>query len=686
MADTVKALSVGQLLDGSAEYVIPMYQRNYAWEEAEITQLIQDVIDCMPEVGRDAKSYYIGTLVVFQRKATPRPVFETIDGQQRLTTLSLLTCYLKKSLGRVLPETDAPCLSFDSRENSRSTLEAIFAAPVGADPSEGLREQQINSAILHGYRLISKILPHKLQMQHRSLNAFARFLLDSVQIMRVKVPDDTDLNHYFEIMNTRGEQLEKHEVLKAQLMEKLGGCAQSENCLHRVWEACANMERYVQLGFAPQYRAKIFVDEESGGSRPIKFEKLSEILAASAPSPQTSQNAEPGSHSQTLKDILKQRPVAGTSPREADETPERFHAVTNFPNFLLHVLRVVTREDIGLDDKGLLSAFEKHIFRQPDPAAGVKTFIGNMLRCRYLLDRYVIKREFVGGADDWSLKRLKTTTEVGVKSGSSNSYVNTFGHETVSDLNRRILMLQAAFHVSAPTQSYKHWLNAALLYLFKPDQIDGNAYLHHLETVAISFMFDRYLVAPAAARDYFSIIYQSDGTERGDRAARFRETGTEFLQFSKIQNNFVFNFLDYALWKKMRLEDPVINRFKFTFRSSVEHYYPQQPMGGIAPLKKDLLDSFGNLCLISNSKNSKLSNYMPVAKKEHYGMSGGASKSAAIDSVKQYLMMLVQDEWNEVQISLHYENMIVEFLELLEVSESSLPASPSQDALAGTTH
>ncbi len=63
MNDEITQLSVKELLSGREDYVIPMYQRNYAWEEGEITQLIQDVIDYL-STGRN---YYIGTLVVFER-------------------------------------------------------------------------------------------------------------------------------------------------------------------------------------------------------------------------------------------------------------------------------------------------------------------------------------------------------------------------------------------------------------------------------------------------------------------------------------------------------------------------------------------------------------------------------------------------------------------------------------------
>ena len=93
MSDAITQLSIKALLNSGVDYVIPMYQRNYAWDEGEITQLIQDIIDYLPA----EQDYYIGTLVVFERKESKPPMFETIDGQQRLTTLSLLASYLKNT-------------------------------------------------------------------------------------------------------------------------------------------------------------------------------------------------------------------------------------------------------------------------------------------------------------------------------------------------------------------------------------------------------------------------------------------------------------------------------------------------------------------------------------------------------------------------------------------------------------
>src|SRR5690606_19563757 len=79
-------------LFGSDDYVIPIYQRNYEWGEPQITQLIQDIVDYIikSKVSENKPKYYIGSLVAYERKLEGGGIYETIDGQQRLTTLTIL--------------------------------------------------------------------------------------------------------------------------------------------------------------------------------------------------------------------------------------------------------------------------------------------------------------------------------------------------------------------------------------------------------------------------------------------------------------------------------------------------------------------------------------------------------------------------------------------------------------------
>ena len=639
MSDEIAQLSIKDLLNGGVDYVIPMYQRNYAWDEGEITQLIQDVIDYLPA----DRNYYIGTLVVFERTDGKRTIYETIDGQQRLTTLSLLASYLKNEKVCDVSWYQELAIDFDSRENSRQTFGAIFKGRFTDDPSEVLGQQEINTAILNGYRLIKKILPQKLTENKVTSQEFAAFLFASVQIMRVTVPKDTDLNHYFEIMNNRGEQLEKHEVLKSRMLKLLKGDKESQNCLHVVWEACANMEKYVQMGFTPTQRDAIFGVKDWGKVNVDSFDALRDALK------QPGGAATDSGSEQTLAEIIG-KAGAGVRPESGnDESPERFNTVINFPNFLLHVLRVETERDIPLDDKRLITTFEDCLLKSADPISRVKQFTLDLLRCKYLFDQYIIKREFFKGTDGWSLKRFKWNDGGESSRVGRGNYVNTFGEDDArGGDNRQVLMLLAAFHVSTPTLVYKHWLNAALHYLFKDKEISANAYLNHLESVARAFVFDRFLV-PGGGKEYFAMIYDNGGKCRTVKGEVSQEGMQSKMRFGHIENNLVFNYLDYLLWLEYQSSDDTVRDFEFTFRSSVEHYYPQHPLPGHDSLPADALNSFGNLCLISHSKNSRLSNLMPDMKAGYY-------RNNTIDSVKQYLMMKSQP-WNSAAIAKHSDAM-----------------------------
>ena len=244
----------------------------------------------------------------------------------------------------------------------------------------------------------------------------------------------------------------------------------------------------------------------------------------------------------------------------------------------------------------------------------------------------------------------------GAKSRSGRAYyANTFGEEgDGGEVNRRILMLLSAFHVSTPTMVYKHWLNAALMHLFHVKTIDAQAYLGYLESVARSFVFDRFLNA-GMAFDYFEIIFRNGGNCQAVRADFTDADLDAALSFGHIENNLVFNYLDYLLW--LRESDPKVKAYEFTFRSSVEHYYPQNPKPGFDRLPDTVLNQFGNLCLISHSKNSTLSNFMPAAKKEYY-------EKNPIDSIKQFLMMR-EEPWDANAIAEHGRRMKEVLLESL---------------------
>lgn len=624
----INTITIGDLFD-SGTYVIPIYQRNYAWEEAEVKQLIQDIND-FSETNPD-KNYFIGTLVVFERYETGKTIYETIDGQQRLTTLNILFAVLHREFKNELSEkiNYQLNLKFDARKISTYSLDYISKVENSISFDNG---EEFNSNIQDAYEVGKKLLNTFFKENKDKLQKFYNYLSSRVNILRVSVPQDTDLNHYFEIMNTRGEQLEKHEILKAKLMQLLSDDKKASFAFNKVWEACADMERYVQYGFSTSERDILFTPKNWNNLSVNSFDELSDKI----------EFKEVFSNSTYLNitDIVSFTGSFEHNTDHKEDAPERFTSIINFPNFLLHILRIQTKLDISLDDKRLIEPFDeilKSLNGHHDKVAFVKSFVFNLLKGKFLFDRYIIKREFAKEKDGWSLKSLKWYD------GNKVSYVNSFDNE---EENKRLLMLLSMFHVSAPTLIYKHWLNASLFFLFENQQnVNTQKYLEWLENLGQAYLYDRYLPTKNAEVDFYEIIYENNAIAKNKLITENQHW--EKLNSGTSVENFIFNFLDYILWLE---RTDGYGDFEFTFRSSVEHYYPQNPISSDDKLEQGILDKFGNLCLISRSKNSTLGRYMPQAKKDHY-------VRVKPDSLKQKLMMN-ETIWEIEQIEGHTTFMI----------------------------
>jgi hypothetical protein len=636
-AKLIKQLNIKELLNSKEQYVIPIYQRNYAWEAKEIEQLIQDVIDYGKQNSQ--RNYYIGTLVVSVEKDR---MFATIDGQQRLTTLSILSAVIKNKY----PEIDMSWLEklnlrFASRIRSDDSIKAAF---INGEFDEEVHE----TSIITAYEICVLELEKRTRESGISVKEFADYLYQYVIILRVPLPEHIDLNHYFEIMNSRGEQLEKHEVLKATLMECFNGYEQKhrnecEACFDLIWEACSNMEKYVQYGFTPDQRHLIFGDKDWNTLTVYSFDELVGRIKNTLSNDENTQDA-------SIDDILNEKPAA-VKTDESEESPDRFNSVVNFQNFLLHVLRVqLGKDEVALDDKRLLKLFYDEMPESgPQRIVFVKEFIYNLLKCKFLFDKYVIKREFTANTDRWGLKSLKWYNAANVKNGVK--YLNTYGDENNDSYdsdNRRILMLLSMFHVSIPSMVYKYWLNATLNYLFHQFDVNSKEYISYLEHIAKAFVFDRYLAKEP--KGYFDMVY----TNIKPVHRSLEHLDLSKLRFGQIENNLVFNFMDYLLWSRYKDEgkDSRVKAFEYTFRSSVEHYYPQNPISDDVPkLAPEYLHSFGNLCLISHEKNSRLNNFSAENKREFYG------KKTTVDSLKQFLMMKYT-RWTAKEIDTHGAEMV----------------------------
>ena len=610
----VKTLTVSELCNGD-NYIIPIYQRNYAWGRDEIELLIQDISEALKNEENKENNYYIGSLVVAKRKDG----YEVIDGQQRLTTLKLLLSYFNKN-----PNIN---LNFEYRDESNQSL-------------NNLGDNKYGNSIEIGYKFILDIFSKKIVKENKEndfIEEFSGFLLDKVVILRTEVPEDTDLNHYFEIMNNRGEQLEKHEVLKARLMEKLTG-DDDKKLFALIWDACSDMSVYAikRFPYSNDENKNIRTSDAFFGELvnkiPENFDKMKNIL-------NKIKYTDEGTNEESILNLLEQTNNKINQDKGSDEDGN-FKSIIDFPNFLMIVYKIFRGGDVPLNDKYLLNKFEEI----GDEPATIKEFIILLLKVRLIFDRYIIKSK--EEEDSWILNGIKK-----YKDGSFRE-VNTFG-TALEQLNKdsdkdgdtddlsknhiQIVQLLSMFHTSF--RQNKSWLFDILEKLSKSSELENTYSLSAVEYIEI---------LEQLAYDYY---------KNSKRQELFKSGGQNIP-------NYIFNYLDYLLWKdwdNRGKDNKFLKKSDFVFslsRNSIEHYLAQSKRDSLLPRneteenKNRLLNSLGNLCLISHYQNSSLNDEVPSEKRKRY-----ESGSLKCISPKQALM-LSYEIWGKEEIEKHNEDMI----------------------------
>jgi hypothetical protein len=549
-------------------YVIPLYQRAFAWEDEEISQLIEDIKDFTED------NYYIGSLVVNKNGNQ----YEVIDGQQRLTALFLLLKSLKIAGVKDI-------LTFACRKKSDETLKTINNLHI-------LRDEDIEETLEKGKLIIDRIIGHNFDKK-----AFLN-QLKKVKLFRIEVPNNTDLNRYFEIMNTRGEQLEQHDILKAKLMGYIKSNDNYKERFAKIWEACSDMTGYVQMHFDTNLRKDLFGDDW----RDLPKNSLTKNM----------QSKSEKVNGFDIRNIVKTSfKVDNTDGINERDERIRFESIISFPYFLLHTLKVLIA-DKGikhindgesiinelLDDKKLTDTFDRVIKMG---MIGNKTisenkesfsidFINCLLRCRFLFDKYIVKREFINENSDgeWSIKQLKSFGQASNKKAYySNTDFRQFGEwdKTRAARFEINLMLQSCLRVSYTSPKIMHWITDLLKWLYQDNCKNLNE-LNKFETKTES------IAKKAVKADYLD---------------------SNDYNLSVNTPHIVFNYLDFLLWKEKRTAD-----FVFEFRNSVEHWYPQHPSEDTFEKWADGVNNFGNLCIIQRNINSKFSNLSPDAKKSTF--------------------------------------------------------------------
>lgn len=699
----LKEVSIRELyMGGKCTYEIPVYQRNYAWGRDEITALVQDVYDSFTAFmkGED-KNYYIGTLVSYHKGDQ---VYEVIDGQQRLTTIWLILKALSGGDGGIRPQNR---LTYRARKKSDRTLKAIFDLDTSGNARKAVPDfdnEEKDAGIESGYNDAWKAIEG---IDSEKKQAFTAYFLDRVHIIHYQVPRDIDLNHYFEIMNSRGEQLEKHEIEKAELMHKLDS-EQEQQLFNSIWECCSEMSVYVQQTISGINAEEVFgqpLDEFI----PEDFEALLALKRAYDDDIEEKKGKKPEGEKEPIKieEILDHANMKKATEKisGSEDRKDSFQPIIDFPNFLLIVLKLCIlsedgfpRVEINLDDKGLLDEFKE---AEMD-AEKVRKFAFNLLKARFYLDNYIVhhaREEDTIDSNPWKLQvwcRDKETNRAQLRNLCSDTLQQG---EAVAQQNKLVQLL-SMFEVSFSARQRKNYLLYLLLYLMKHGKPGGDQeeYARFAESLADKYFYDVYL-EPGRLNEINTPVPRSfdEAVLAGGEADTSVHQPRDMASFNAIYGDgtaasrgiplFIFNYLDYKLWEsyysqlrgsgakresgeraaffeKLGCSDFGLETFEQFFfsrtRRSLEHYYPQaNATGEPGSLNQDQINCLGNYAMIGSGANSSGSNWTPETKRNHY-LDPKISR-ISIASLKFMVMLQIckdKEKWTFEEIQAHQNKML----------------------------
>ena len=611
---------IRDVLSSSISYRVPLYQREFAWTENEIQQLVEDIYEnyTINKCG----SYFIGSLVVIKRDSE---LFEVIDGQQRLTVLTLLAKYFK-------PVEFTKCLlSYDSRDEISKFLNSYYQNFHKGDSLLSFVNKQRDE--LGNCKQLGNITDALITIEECAIQEdyagetnstvkladlikdddFVDYFFNHVIIIWSEMPEDTNVADYFEIMNNSGEQLKKHEILKSLMMGKLVSDSKSMSVFSRIWDACAYMDDHVERFFKKKERDILF-GEYVNGYHP---DNILDICGL-ADDDLGIENAD------SIDSIIGNEKYSASVEKRKDESEEiqRSEAVIDFPNFLMHIFRLLYdteykenegESSIPLNEKDLIKVY-KSLKDKIDPIE----FIKKLLYYRVVFDRYIVRLSEDDEDKDgkWTLKRPQ------VYKDKDNNYKLSFEKNTFDDRNndfvvKAISMLQVSF----PQRKYKNYLNNILSWFNE-------------KSYSLEMSYADYI---ASLNNYIFKCYDSYQEDFQSREKDLMCSGTQTPRF-------ILNYIDYLYF--LEGSDP----FSFKYYNSVEHHMPQSTEN-FGKTNRSIIDNIGNLYLLSKRENSSLNDHNEIRKVEQAMES---NQNIAPKRKRMYdLTLRSPKEWTESRILEH---------------------------------
>lgn len=230
------------MIEGTKQYVIPMFQRTYSWKNKQWQQLWDDIIDLADEDEHDS-THFIGSIVSIPVNATTHGVqqFLVIDGQQRLTTLLLLLAAIRDSAEEIGEEKLSGQIhnmllinAYESGEDKYKFLptqvdKEFFKRMINKEDLHEI-ENEKGSLIVDSYQFFVK----KLANTTVTLSELKKIITRKLSIVSIVLSQDDNPYLVFESLNAKGQPLTQADLIRNYLFMRIPPSDQ-EDYYNRYW-------------------------------------------------------------------------------------------------------------------------------------------------------------------------------------------------------------------------------------------------------------------------------------------------------------------------------------------------------------------------------------------------------------------------------------------------------------------
>lgn len=253
---TVEKRSLSSIFDQQT-YHLDFYQRGYQWKGQQVADLLQDLnaqfensYSKEPKSLMEYDNYFLGCYIVDRHRENAVYI---VDGQQRLTTLTLLFIYLHKTKANVNIPLNRYVYSYDANLGSETY---VFQTPEREKTFKYLlsledEQETIENNLTTNYGVIKKFFENKKYSEHKMM-WFVNWVTNNVKMVEI----DAGSNAYnvFITMNDRGLELVADELLKGHIFSKLKQDRQAQ--IAEIWDSTINLLREAETNHAKPHLQK----------------------------------------------------------------------------------------------------------------------------------------------------------------------------------------------------------------------------------------------------------------------------------------------------------------------------------------------------------------------------------------------------------------------------------------------